>query len=202
MNSLATTKGSKQSGQVTINGATPCISGEIWSDIQGYEGHYQVSNLGRIKSLDRTVLRTNNSPQPRKGKILKLTNSVKGYFQTQLCRGGKRKTKVLHRIIAETFLIRVKDHNEINHKNGIKNDNRIENLEWSTRSKNMKHAFHIGLISNKGKNNANVKLTEKQVLEIRSLEGKYLLREIGKMYNVDLQTIHKIIKRKSWNHLK
>jgi hypothetical protein len=126
---------------------------EIWKDIEGYEGLYQVSNLGRIKSLERKVKNQFNE-YIIKEKIKKLSDNGHGYLHLTLYKNGKFKQFYIHRIVAEAFLSNSKNYLEINHKDGNKQNNCIDNLEWCTSSQNKKHAFKIGLkISKKGRDN-------------------------------------------------
>lgn len=117
---------------------------EIWRDIQGYEGLYQVSNLGRVKSLKRKTI--NN--RCFKERILKTGLETVGYYSVVLCK-EKQKTKTIHRLVAETFIPNPNNYPCVNHKNGIKTDNRIENLEWCTYRENTKHAIDV-IQTNKG----------------------------------------------------
>ena len=114
---------------------------EIWKDIPGYEGLYQVSNLGRVKSLSRIV---NYGGRKRKTteKILK-QNISRRYNSVQFQKCGK--TITVHRLVANAFISNPENKPQINHINGIRADNRAENLEWCTQSENQKHAYKIGL---------------------------------------------------------
>ena len=105
---------------------------EIWKDVPEYEGLYQVSNLGRVVSL-------------RKNKILTPKKNWDGYFRIQLWRYNQNVYIGIHRLIAEAFIPNPKNKPYINHKNGIKTDNRVENLEWCTQLENIKHAIKMGL---------------------------------------------------------
>lgn len=104
---------------------------EVFKDIPGYEGLYQVSNLGRVKSLDRIVIKSNGFKMIVKEKILKLGVDSRGYLQANLCNEGKQKNIKAHQLVARTFL----NHNPCGHKivvdhiNNIKTDNRVENLQ-------------------------------------------------------------------------
>ena len=110
---------------------------EIWKDIKEYEGFYQVSNLGRVRSLPR---KTNN--QYNKGLIMKQRNSF-GYSKIQLRKNKKYKWFFVHRLVAMMFLNNYDEKLQVNHKNGIKNDNRVENLEMVTASENQIHSDRI-----------------------------------------------------------
>ena len=109
---------------------------EIWKDVKGYEGKYQVSNLGRIKSI-----KFKNGNQE---KILKLTD-CKGYKIIRLCKDGIVKSFKVHRLVAQAFIPNYNNMPIINHINGIKNDNNVENLEWCTYSHNETEAHRMGL---------------------------------------------------------
>jgi hypothetical protein len=116
---------------------------EIWKDIKGYEGLYQVSNLGRVRSLDRYVRHKKiGSIRLLKGKIMSPTvSSSTGYLVTTLYNKGKGKQVTIHRLVAEAFIPNPIEKTEINHINGIRDDDRVENLEWVNRSENQLHAY-------------------------------------------------------------
>ena len=109
---------------------------EIWKDKKDYEGHYQVSNLGRAKSLDRYVKGKGHSLQFKKGRILKLMKDNNGYLKVRLCNGEKSKTFNLHRLVAETFIPNPNNYKEVNHKDENKTNNVVTNLEWCDRKYN------------------------------------------------------------------
>jgi hypothetical protein len=120
---------------------------EIWKDVVGYEGYYQVSNLGRVRSLDRVLDKPNiltGGPTVRKGKILKQVENF-GYLLVNLCVHDKRQAHRVHRLVLEAFVPNPENKPQTNHKNGNKKDNRLYNLEWATASENGKHAFENGL---------------------------------------------------------
>jgi|SRR5690625_376505 len=112
------------------------IDNEVWKDVKDYEGIYQVSNLGRIKSFIRC-----------EGKILKGYVNEDGYIRIGLHKNRKRKIFMVHRIVAQQFLDKRKPKQEINHKNGDKQDNNVKNIEWVTPSENSFHAWNSGLHS-------------------------------------------------------
>lgn len=119
---------------------------EIWKDIEGYEDLYQVSNLGNVRSLDREVF-NGKVYYTKLGKKLKFFSDKNGYFCLHLAKNNKQSTKKVHRLVAQTFIVNPNNKPEVNHKNGIKNDNRVENLEWVTGSENIQHAYRTGLMS-------------------------------------------------------
>ena len=112
---------------------------EIWKDIKGYEGLYQVSNTGKIKRT-RFVNKNTNRKQERL-KVFKLSKD--GYFLVALYKNSKGKFFRVNRIVAETFLLNTDNKPEVNHKNGIKTDNNVEKLEWTTRSANHLHRARV-----------------------------------------------------------
>jgi len=121
---------------------------EIWKDIRGYTGYYQVSNFAHVKSLARTVIRTNGYPFPIKEKILKPGLS-KGYLTINLCRNKQSKSTRIHKLVAKYFIPNPKHLPGVNHKNGIKTDNRVENLEWVSQRENITHAINSDKKSSK-----------------------------------------------------
>lgn len=107
-----------------------------WKTVVGYEGLYEVNELGQVRSLPRYTT---------KGRILKIyTNKHNGYQYVCLCKNNKSVTRRLHRVVMEAFFGK-RDELQINHINGIKNDNRLVNLEYCTQSENMRHAYDMGL---------------------------------------------------------
>lgn len=109
---------------------------EIWKDIYGFP-NYQVSNLGRIKN--------------KKGKTLSQANVTNGYLIVNLCKNGKSSNKFVHRLVAMAFISNVENKPTVNHIDGNKHNNRVENLEWCTNKEQTAHALKIGLIDNKNR---------------------------------------------------
>ena len=110
---------------------------EIWKDIKGYKGIYQVSNLGNVKSLPR---KTNN--QYYKGLYLK-QYIYKGYLRLQLTKHSKSKWFLVHRLVAEAFIPNPKNKPQVNHIDGNKLNNKVDNLEWVTPSENQIHSYQV-----------------------------------------------------------
>ena len=129
----------------------------LWRPIKGYEGYYEVSNSGEIKSLERTIIVSGRS-RKLKEKILKPKINNDGYVHIQFSRNGCYSTFTVHRLVAEAFLEIPDDKVFVNHINGNKLDNNVQNLEWVTRSENMQHAFKLGLCS---KRNRRVRILDK-----------------------------------------
>lgn len=170
---------------------------EEWKDIAGYEGLYQVSNLGRVKGVERI------SPQGHllKEKIRALAEDKYGYMVVNLCRDGKVKVYKVHRLVCYAFISKPLDKDFVNHIDGDKKNNAVWNLEWCTSSENIIHAFNTGLkhsvsISRYGESNAHCKLTNEQVELIRKLsehEHKSV-RELSKEFGVGYTQIYRILK--------
>ena len=178
---------------------------EIWQDLYGYKGYFQVSNLGNIRSLDRTIKpKGNQKSRFVKGKQYRVWKNYKGYCLVTLAKHNVKKAKVLHILIAKTFIPNPCKRPEVNHKNGIKDDNRACNLEWNTRLQNQHHSINVLGKLAKGESHVLSKLTEQDVINIINLHktGKYTYVDIARMYNMEETQMARIIKRKSWKHLK
>ena len=111
---------------------------EHWIPVAGYEGWYSVSNVGRVR-------RVKQSTGARKGLILKAKLQNKGYLAVNLSKNGIARTTTIHSIVAHSFFYKNTEKLQINHRNGIKTDNRVENLEFVTQSQNTLHAYRNGL---------------------------------------------------------
>ena len=117
---------------------------EIWKPVNNYETLYLVSNLGRIKSRDNYVF-NGKGYYLKKGRILKQSFTTTGYKKVELIKNKIKKSKRIHRLVAEDFLQSVEGKNIVNHKNGNKLDNSCDNLEWCTHQENVQHAVKIGI---------------------------------------------------------
>ncbi len=118
---------------------------EIWQDIEGFEGLYQISNLGRVKSLERVVKYCENTKSKTdkhtvKEHIKKPTLKENGYLQISLYKNNRGKNLYIHRLVAEAFIDNPKNYKTVNHKNLDKQDNRVNNLEWCSYGDNNEHA--------------------------------------------------------------
>jgi hypothetical protein len=139
---------------------------EVWKDIKGYEGIYKVSSYGRVKSYKK--------PIPI---IIKPGKDKDGYLQFVLYKQGNPTMRKIHRNVAESFIINTLNKKCVNHINGIKSDNRVENLEWCTHKENIQHALKTGLRKN------NLKLYEKEMINDYLNNGLFLY-QISKLYKV------------------
>lgn len=176
---------------------------ELWKDIKGYEGCYQVSNLGRIKSLDRM---TNNQYGEyfMKGRILK--NSIikdKGYCRVSLNNGNGKISKRVHRLVAEAFIPNPENKLEVNHKDGNKLNNCVSNLEWCTNKENIEHSIRTGLKKHcNGCSNSSSKFTEEDIIFIRKNYKKrdpmYGGVALARRYSCCPKTIYDIVTKKHY----
>ena len=175
---------------------------ETWKDIIGYEGLYMVSNLGYIKSMAKEWI-TNKSKRKKPETIMRMATDSNGYFQCWLSNGnGKPKNMLVHRLVATAFLENDCNKRCVNHKNGNKKDNRVENLEWATSSENIIHAFKNNLIMPpRGSRHGMSIIDEEDVLKIRELSEKYSKIELAKMFGIGRRSINNIVNRKSWKHI-
>lgn len=173
---------------------------EIWKDIPGYEGYYQVSNYGRVKSLERLVYNKRRGNDFIRERILK--QHINRYCFVILSKDNIQINKTVHRLVAEAFIPNPFNLPEVNHNNpnGNKTDNRAWMLEWSTKESNNEHAM-INNLKPKGEVHGKSKLTEKQVLEIREIGSNKTLKEIADIYGVKSPCINKILLRKTWTHI-
>tara|TARA_R100001086_G_scaffold193117_1_gene110228 strand:+ start:111 stop:878 length:768 start_codon:yes stop_codon:yes gene_type:complete len=176
---------------------------ENWKDIKGFKDKYQVSDLGRVRSLDRTTITSNGRKLFIKGKVLKLNrSSPEGYVRVILYgKNTKSYIRFVHRLVAQAFIPNPENKPEVNHKWGDKSDNRSNSLEWCTRSENVIHAFKTGLNPQRGEYNS--KLSEIQVREICNLldNSNMTQEEIAKEYGVLKPHIHRIDVGDRWNWL-
>jgi hypothetical protein len=169
---------------------------EIWKRIPNFN-KYEASNLGRIKTF--------NWKGSKQERVMKPAKDGSGYLRTVLIDNeGKNKTVKVHRIIASTFIDNDLNKPEVNHINAVKDDNRVVNLEWSTRQENLKHAKENNLQKVlKGSEIGNSKLKEHEVLSIRREYKPRVVtkRMLAEKYNVDWTTIKDIIQKRTWKHI-
>jgi hypothetical protein len=138
---------------------------EIWKDIAGLEGLYQISNKGRLKSLREDKIN---------GRILSVKNSKGWYLAINLIdRNGRRKTYRIHRLVAEAFIPNPQNKPEVNHKDGNKQNNDVSNLEWVTPQENIRHAIKHNPNMLKGMNIYNRFIRPRTILQL-SFDGKIL----------------------------
>lgn len=182
---------------------------EIWKPVKGFEGVYEISSKGNIKSLDRIVEKINYSKlgnsfvqqQKVKGKVLIPSKDKYGYLRLSTQVEGKRYSFKLHRLVAEAFIPNPNNKPCINHISGVKDDNRVENLEWCTYSENNQHAIDSGLkVMKSGKCAARLEYETK----VFDMEGNYLYSLYGhkelKEKGFDPRLVHAVCRGKRSHH--
>ncbi len=173
---------------------------EIFLPVKGYEGLYEVSNLGTVKTIQRTIVRKSKHSAhifPIYTKIKTATISKNGYCTIALVREGKTKNTYLHRIIAEAHIPNPNNYRCVNHKNGIKTDNRIENLEWCNHAFNNKHALDTFLRIPNG----TLKINQvKEIILLRKQNLTY--KKIGELLSISKGTVGSLISGKSYKRLR
>jgi DNA-binding CsgD family transcriptional regulator len=160
---------------------------EIWKDIPNYEGYYQVSNLGRVKSF-----------KWGKERVLKFGLNRGGYYFVNLWKGGEAKTNSVHRLVMLAFFGESELY--VNHINGVKTDNRLENLEYCSRSENTQHAYDTGLMD-RGENHPNSKLTRACAERIKYGHQGMTQRAIAEIYDITRELVSQIRSGKYWKHI-
>jgi hypothetical protein len=179
---------------------------EIWKDVPEMEGFYQVSNKGRIKALDRVVKRKTKGDLCIKEHYVQGSKDSKGYLQLDARVNGKRIIKFIHRLVAEAFIDNPQHYNQVNHKDGNKLNNDVDNLEWLSCIDNIRHAWKHKLAKPlQGENHGNHKLTNEQVLFIKTHYKKgdslYGAKALAKRFNVTTTPILLVAKGLSWKHI-
>lgn len=177
---------------------------EIWKKISKFNDEYEISNLGNIRSVHGIITRSNGWKYTRLSKQLKPALNQSGYFAGAVCVNKKMIPYVIHRLVAEVFIPNPLNKLEVNHMNGVKTDNRLVNLEWCTRQENIQHCIDNNLqYVLKGEEIGTSKLTETQVLEIRSkfIPRIYSRVKLAKEYNISEATIKDILYRRTWLHV-
>ncbi|HYG84542.1 MAG TPA: NUMOD4 domain-containing protein [Verrucomicrobiae bacterium] len=136
-------------GYVAYNYLTGTFSfiPEEWRPIKGYEGLYEVSNMGRVRSKQRPILMKNKKTRVQRGQPMKHFISSTGYFAVRLSNQGGCRNKLIHRLVAEAFICNPYNKPQVNHLDGDKQNPIINNLEWSTPEENMRHAYNYGLMN-------------------------------------------------------
>lgn len=175
---------------------------EKWKDIPNYEGFYQASNQGNVRSLDRIVKQSKRTKgkQLKRGRVLRPAISRLGYVICALSRDNKLRSFPVHRLVAFCWLDNPNNWNEVNHKDGNKQNNNAENLEWSTRALNLRHAIDTGLMKyNYGDKHHHSKMTNEQVRALRiSYDCSKPLKYYAKKYGMAISSISKIIKNETY----
>ncbi len=159
-------------------------------DIPNYESLYFATIDGKIFSYPKKTRKGIREIVPHKGS---------NYNLIDLCKDGKIKKYLIHRLIAETFIPNPDNKPQVNHIDGNKRNNRVDNLEWCTASENQKHSISIGLRTCKGEKNSQSKINAEVALSIFKDKRQY--KEISKQYNVSIPTVSDIKRGYSWTHI-
>lgn len=160
----------------------------IVKEIKNYEGFYTISNRGVIHSLHT-------------GKIIKQHLNRYGYYQVRLYKNKKPKNFTVHRLVAETFIPNIHNVETVNHIDGNKTNNKVENLEWCSFSENFNKAYNAGLVP-KGKYNGNAIFNDEQIRFIReAYKSGYSARRLARVFNTAHDVIADIISRKSYSNV-
>ena len=149
---------------------------EVWKDIEGYEGYYQVSNLGRVRSLDRVILRADGTSALYRSKVLVSAGSP--YPGVFLSMGGTARGHRIHRLVAKAFLDNPNDYNEVDHIDGDKTNNRADNLQWCSHADNMRFATENGQMHHGPVRYKSAETKERMVADKR----RAVIRDDGKVY--------------------
>jgi hypothetical protein len=185
----------------TLGPIAPALPGEEWCPVVGYEGWYEVSSFGRVRRV------RGRSHGTRPGYLLKPSHHRSPYLSVSLSREGRTQTIRVHRLVAEAFLGSPAGR-QVNHKSGIKADNRLVNLEWVTSSRNMHHAYATGLRTPtppprlRGEQHPESKLTESAVRTIRASRGQVQQAELGRQFGVSQSHISEVQAGKCWRHVR
>lgn len=167
---------------------------EIWKPIPLFESFYQVSNFGRIKRIAK-------GGPAKIGHILSPSKDACGYLRVRLCKSAQdQKVFRVHRLVLSAFVGQLWHECETNHKNRIRDDNRLENLEYISHADNVRYSALA--YSKKGSANANAKLSESEVLLIRKLHAKgKRQKELAVAFKTNKYAIYDIVHRRSWTHI-
>lgn len=176
----------------------PKLNGVIerWLPARSFEGQYEVSDKGRVRSLNYNKTR---------GLIKFISKNINkgGYHVVALRKKGKGYLPTVHKLVMGAFVGSRPEEMEVNHIDGNKLNNRLENLEYVTRSENCKHSFVMGLQCNKGVRHSQARLNDEKVIEIRKLCGDGLTRkEVAEMFGVTAGQITNIMCGRGWKHVK
>lgn len=174
------------------------MDGEIWVDINGVNGKYQVSNMGRVQSFYKMI------GHETRWRLLVAHPDKKGYLRIGIQIGDKKVTQKVHRLVAQHFISNVDNKEQVNHKDFNKANNHVDNLEWVTNSENQKHSYgnnserHIM----KGEENYFSKLKETDIVEIFKLKKEgYSGEYLGNKYNILTKHVFNILRREAWKHV-
>ncbi len=163
---------------------------EVWKDVTGYEGMYQVSSVGQVRRVGSE-------------RCLSASKRRNGYLYVNLSKRGRVTTKSVHELVAEAFLGKRPAASHVNHKDGDKLNNHASNLEYVTAAENTRHAYRLGLLKAQGEANGRALLTEAQARKVLILArtGVLTQQEIAERYGIRISTVRAIKGGRIWKHL-
>ena len=174
---------------------------ELWKSIEGYEGIYEVSNFGNIRSLDRTITQTSRWGTDQTYKLYSqlIKPKMVGTYQAVKLNNRGCKNVYVHRLVAQTFIDNPSKFKEVNHIDGNKLNNKVDNLEWVSRIANQEHSYNMGL-SKSGSDSHLAKLTEKDVATIIFLKETSGLSyaEVASLFNISGESVSNMCRGLSW----
>lgn len=184
---------------------------ETFRFVEGHNNRYLISDVGNVKSISIVIMRGNGKKYTIKGTTLKGELNNCGYKRVYLYSHKKKDRKYVHRLVAETFIPNPENKPQINHKNGIKIDNNVANLEWVTAKENCNHASIIGLYP-RGNKHKGAKLSNDDILFIRKYKKGYYFNEkdeakrvtfrwLADILGVSRSAIYAAYKGKTWTHI-
>lgn len=173
--------------------------GETWREISGYEGLYEVSDLGRVRSLDRTCGHRWGGVAVKRGMIRAQPLDKDGYPHVVLSREGRLSTKKVHRLVAQHFVANPEGHTEINHRDSNKANARADNLEWCSRRENQVHAASNGAFGGTTNPKRAKKLTAASVAEMRGgFASGESLEQLAARFGVSKATASRVVRSLIW----
>ncbi len=173
---------------------------EVWKPVSGFESLYEVSNLGRVRSLDRLCQHKDGNATRRAGRILK-PGLRAGYPFVQLCDNESKRQAHVHRLVADAFCVKPEGCNVVNHLDGTRTNNEATNLEWTTNKGNAKHAYETGLNRiriGEIKNVSKLKLEQVRSIRARLISGESCT-DLANEFRVGVMTISDIRRGARWN---
>ena len=182
---------------------------EIWKDVDGFIGYYQISSFGRIRSVDRYITDIDGKERFYKGKILNQSANSSNYKKVRFCKDNEGKNLYTHRLVAEHFILNPENKPEVNHIDGNKWNNHYLNLEWVTDQENTQHAHDNNLADISGFNKHQVSQTGRQftMSEIEEIRNEYnnglTIKELTEKHNINYNsTTCNIVHNKTYNNIK
>lgn len=176
---------------------------EIWRPVFGFEGFYEISNFGKVRSCDRFVKGKTGKPSFCRSSPRAIQVNRAGYHRCNLFKDGKAHLRYVHRLVAEAFIPPAPGKDQVNHKDGVKSNNHVSNLEWVDCQENCHHALKNELYQvARGEDSGAAKITAEDVIAIRRLANTGIYhRELADMFGIGRKAITKIVNRQRWKHI-